>query len=84
MKADESLPEVTTSRSSKYLNNLIEQDRRNIKSRANATRLQTFQECGHYAGIAMMRRIRKGQFALTTVLRPPPKFAPEPLSSDRS
>jgi transposase, IS6 family len=36
MKADESLPKETTLRSSKYLNNLIEQDHRNIKSRINA------------------------------------------------
>jgi transposase-like protein len=35
MKADELLPKDTTLRSSKYLNNLIEQDHRNIKSRVN-------------------------------------------------
>ena len=33
MKADRVLPENTKLRSSKYLNNLIEQDHRNIKSR---------------------------------------------------
>jgi transposase, IS6 family len=36
MKTDELLPGGTTLRSSKYLNNLIEQDYRNIKSRINA------------------------------------------------
>jgi transposase-like protein len=35
MKSDELLPEATTLRSSKYLNNLIEQDQRSIKSRCN-------------------------------------------------
>uniref|UniRef100_UPI0038B6C409 DDE-type integrase/transposase/recombinase n=1 Tax=Paraburkholderia fungorum TaxID=134537 RepID=UPI0038B6C409 len=35
MKADGLLPEDTKIRSSKYLNNLIEQDHRNIKSRTN-------------------------------------------------
>lgn len=34
-KADDLLPEVTKLRSSKYLNNLIVQDHRNIKSRTN-------------------------------------------------
>jgi len=34
MKADGLLPEGTKLRSSKYLNNLVEQDHRNIKSRA--------------------------------------------------
>ncbi len=36
IKTDELLPEETTLRSSKYVNNLIEQDHRNIKSRVNA------------------------------------------------
>lgn len=36
MKTDELLPKETTVRSSKYLNNLIEQEHRNIKSRVNA------------------------------------------------
>jgi hypothetical protein len=35
MKADEILPKDTTLRSSKHLNNLIEQDHRNVKSRVN-------------------------------------------------
>jgi transposase-like protein len=36
MKADGVLPEDTKVRSSKYMDNLIEQDHRNIKSRTNA------------------------------------------------
>jgi transposase-like protein len=64
MKADESLPKETTLRSSKYLNNLIEQDNRNIKSRINA--LLGFKRFGNtattIAGIELMHRIRKGQF----------------------
>jgi transposase-like protein len=36
IKADGVLPEEKKVRSSKYLNNLIEQDYRNIKSRTNA------------------------------------------------
>jgi putative transposase len=35
MKSDALLPENTTLRSSKYLNNLIEQNHRHIKSRVN-------------------------------------------------
>jgi transposase-like protein len=64
MKADESLPKETTLRSSKYLNNLIEQDHRNIKSRINA--MLGFKRFGNaattIAGIELMHRIRKGQF----------------------
>lgn len=37
MKEDDMLPEDTKVRSSKYLNNLAEQDHRNIKSRTNVT-----------------------------------------------
>ena len=36
MKTDALLPENTKVRSSKYLNNLVEQDHRHIKSRTNA------------------------------------------------
>lgn len=47
MKADGVLPENTTLRSSKYLNNLIEQDHRNIKSKGGRqARLQAIQEFG--------------------------------------
>jgi hypothetical protein len=64
MKADESLPKETTLRSTKYVNNLIEQDHRNIKSRINA--MLGFRRFGNAAtttaGIELMHRIRKGQF----------------------
>jgi transposase-like protein len=64
MKAEQYLPADTTLRSSKYLNNLIEQDHRNIKSRINA--MLGFKRFGNAAtttaGIELMHRIRKGQF----------------------
>ena len=66
MKADQFLPEDTTLRSSKYLNNLIEQDHRNIKSRANA--MPGFNRFWNAAitisGVEFMHRIRKDQFNL--------------------
>jgi transposase-like protein len=70
MKADGSLPEDTKVRSSKYLNNLIEQDHRNIKSRINAMLgLKRFRSGAvTIAGIELMHRIRKGQFDLTKLL----------------
>jgi transposase-like protein len=53
-------------RSSRYLNNLIEQDHRGIKSR---TRLMLGFKNVDYAaitiaGVELLHRIRKGQFAL--------------------
>ncbi len=66
MKADQFLPEDTTFRSSKYLINLIEQDNRNIKSRANA--MPGFNRFWIAAitisGVEFMHRIRKDQFNL--------------------
>ena len=66
MKADGVLPEDTTLRSSKYLNNLIEQDHRNIKSRvAVMLGFKQFRNAAAtIAGIELMHRIRKGQFNL--------------------
>src|SRR5471030_190797 len=66
MKADGLLPEGTKVRSSKYLNNLIEQDHRNIKSRTNVMRgFKWFRSAATtIAGIELMHRIRKGQFNL--------------------
>ena len=61
-----SLSHTTTLRSSKYLNNLIEQDHRNIKSRV-AVMLGSKQfknAAATIAGIELMHRIRKGQFNL--------------------
>jgi transposase-like protein len=66
MNADQFLPEDTTFRSSKYLNNLIEQDHRNIKARVNVMlgfkRFRT--AATTISGIELMHRIRKGQFNL--------------------
>jgi transposase-like protein len=66
MKADGLLPENTTLRSSKYLNNLIEQDHRNIKSRvAVMLGFKQFKNAvATIAGIELMHRIRKRQFNL--------------------
>ena len=65
LKADGSLPTDTKLRSSKYLNNLIEQDYRSVKQRV-AVMLGFKQFCNAATTIAgeLMNRIRKGQFAL--------------------
>ena len=66
MKADDLLPEDTKVRSSKYLNNLVEQDHRNIKSWTKV--MLGFKHFWNAAitlsGIELMHRIRKGQFNL--------------------
>ena len=69
MKAEGLLPEDTKLRSSKYLNNLIEQDHRNIKSRVHVMLgFKRFKNAAiTLAGIKLMHRIRKGQFSLTNV-----------------
>ena len=56
----------TKLRSSKYLNNLIEQDRRGIKFRTGPMLGFKDFDCAAttIAGIELLRRIRKGQFAL--------------------
>ena len=66
MKVDGVLPEDTKLRSSKYLNNLVEQDHRNIKSRAKVMLgFKRFRNAAiTIAGIELMHRIRKSQFAL--------------------
>jgi transposase-like protein len=53
-------------RSSKYLNNLIEQDHRGIKSRTGPMLGFKNLDCKvtTIAGIELLRLIRKGQFAL--------------------
>lgn len=69
MKVDDLLPEDTAIRSSKYLNNLIEQDHRNVKSGTNV--MLGFKRFGNAAstisGIELMHRIRKGQFGLASL-----------------
>src|SRR4030081_3865949 len=66
LKADGSLPVDTKLRSSKYLNNLIEQDHRSVKQRiAVMLGLKQFRNAAiTIAGIELMHRIRKGQFEL--------------------
>jgi transposase-like protein len=66
LKADGLLPEDTKVRTSKYLNNLIEQDHRNAKSRTNVMLgFKRFRNAAiTLAGIELMHRIRKGQFNL--------------------
>ena len=56
-------------RSSKYLNNLIEQDHRNIKSRTNVMLgFKRFRSAvTTISGIELMHRIRKGQFDLSAL-----------------
>ena len=56
----------TKLRSSKYLNNLVEQDHRGIKSRTGPMLGFKNFDCATItiAGLELLRRIRKGQFAL--------------------
>ena len=71
MKADGLLPEDTTLRSSKYLNNVIEQDHRNIKSRMNVMLgFKRFKNAAiTIAGVELMHRIRKDQFNLAARIK---------------
>ncbi len=66
MKADGSLPADTKLRSSKYLNNLIEQDHRSVKQRiAVMLGFKRFRPAAiTIVGIELVHRIRKGQFGL--------------------
>lgn len=66
MQADGLLPKHTKLRSSKYLNNLIEQDHRGIKSRTRCMLgFKNFLSAATtIAGIELLRRIHKDQFAL--------------------
>ena len=66
MKIGGQLPTDTTIRSSKYLNNLIEQDHRGVKLRIGPMLgFKWFTTAAIViAGIELLRRIRKGQFNL--------------------
>jgi len=66
LKADGSLPASTKLRSSKYLNNVIEQDHRGVKQRiAVMLGFKEFKNAAiTIAGIELLHRIRKGQFGL--------------------
>jgi transposase-like protein len=66
LKADGLLPADTKRHSSKYLNNLIEQDHRGVKQRiAVMLGFKWFKNAAiTIAGVELMHRIRKGQFEL--------------------
>ena len=66
MRADGLLPKGTRLRSSKYLNNLIEQDHRGIKFRTRPLLGFKNFDCAAItiAGVELLHRIRKSQFAL--------------------
>jgi transposase-like protein len=66
MRTDGLLPNGTKLRSSKYLNNLIEQDHRGVKSRTRPMLgFKNFQSAAiTIAGVELLHRIHKGQFAL--------------------
>ena len=77
-QADGQLPADTTLRSSKYLNNLIEQDHRGTKLRIGPMLgFKWFKTAAvTIAGLELLRRIHKGQFNLTRLrlkidVRPP-------------
>ena len=69
MKAGGLLAADTEVRSSKYLNNLIEQDHRNVKSRTKVMLgFERFRSAATtISGIELIHRIRKGQFNLATL-----------------
>ena len=66
MTTDGQLPANTKVRSSKYLNNLIEQDHRGVKLRIGPMLgFKWFRTAAiTIAGIELLRRIHKGQFDL--------------------
>jgi transposase-like protein len=66
MKADDQLLADTKVRSSKSLNNLIEQDHRGVKLRIGPMLgFKWFRSAGTViAGVELLRRIHKGQFDL--------------------
>jgi transposase-like protein len=69
LRTDGLLPKRTTLRSSKYLNNLIEQDHRNIKSRINTMLgFKRFRNAAvTLSGIELTHRIREGQFKVAVL-----------------
>ena len=78
MSADGLLPEGMQVRSSKYLNNVIEQDHRSVKLRLGPMLgFKRFRNASiTISGIELMHRIRKGQFNLGK-LRTDNKTTPE-------
>jgi transposase-like protein len=71
MRDDGILPKRTKMRSSKYLNNLIEQDHRGIKSRTRPMLgFKSFASAANVInGIELLRRIHKRQFELSRLQR---------------
>jgi transposase-like protein len=71
MQDDGLLPTRIKLRSSKYLNNLIEQDHRGIKSRTRPMLgCKSFASAANaIAGVELLRRIHKRQFALSWLRR---------------
>ena len=66
MPAEDTIWKDTKLRSSKYLNNMIEQDHRSVKSHIMPMLgFKTFKHAAvTIAGIQLLHRIRKGQFDL--------------------
>ena len=66
MRMDGLLPKRTVVRSSKYLNNLIEQDHRGVRSRTRPMpSFKNFESAANtIARVELLRRIHKDQFAL--------------------
>jgi transposase-like protein len=69
VKNDGLLPRRTRLRSSKYLNNLIEQDHRGIKSRTGPMLgFKNFSSAAiTIAGVELLRRIHKAQFSVSRI-----------------
>jgi transposase-like protein len=67
MPGEDAIWKATKLRSSKYLNNMIEQDHRGVKSRIGPMLgFKIFKRAAvTIAGIELLHRIRKGQFALS-------------------
>jgi transposase-like protein len=78
MKADGQLPEGLKLRSSKYLNNQIEQDHRGVKLRVGPMLgFKRFKTAAiTIAGIELLRKIHKGQFDLSERRRLKDRSAP--------
>jgi transposase-like protein len=70
LQQQERLPKLTKLRSSKYLNNLVEQDHRDVTSRLGTMLgLKNFTSAATtIRGIELMHRIRKAQFDLPAVV----------------
>lgn len=70
LKAKETLPQSTQVRTSKYLNNLIEQDHRRVKQRIYPMLgFKNFRNAAvTISGIELVQKIRKGQFDTSAVI----------------